>query len=750
MRKGAVTAVGPNFSSARHVNGVANGRTKVRPCCALLALLLGAVISAQQPQSRFRAGVDLVTVDVVVLDKEGNPVPGLTRQDFAVEEDGRLQQVTEFQSVELPPPSATPRPARPAPERRISFNSITAGHIAGRAFALVFDDINLTRVQAAEAKKALRTFVESAVTDEDSVSLITTSGGGWFHARTARDREKLLALADNEQGKYIEDTSAERMTDFEAMRITVFQDTTVAARVRRRYANYRVAGMQPVTTPGGVDDMPRIEEPRGNVGVVEPYIESRASGVYSQVVARNRMTLGVLERALKALEGTRGRKSVILLSKGFIYDPETRGFKDVSLAARRANVAIYFVDARGLVATTSNFAASEGSPIDARDIGAVYADIALDAEGAVSVAEDSGGFAIRNTNDLGAGLDRLARESRSYYLLGYVPPNPKADGKFRQISVKVKRPGLTVRARRGYFAPDASNAAAAPVTAELDPEVRRALDSPRDMADLPVRATALVFDRTADDTARVVVAADVDVKSFLFEPEEGGRSKGSVEFAVAATELATGQVFHFEQTTAMNLKADTRDRLGVTWYSMSREFPLPTGDYQARVVVRDRTSGRLGSVTHAFSVPPLTGFRVSSPILTDTLRNDPTGQTTPKPVLLARRTFLSGSTLYCQFTAYGAALDPGTGKPRVSGSWVLKRGDGSVVREAPATTLTPASDGSLARIYGISLAGLLPGDYELGLAVRDEVGVKIAELREPFTVDRAVGLSTAPGGASRP
>jgi VWFA-related protein len=333
-------------------------------------LLLGAVISAQQPPSRFRAGVDLVTVDAVVLDKDGNPVPGLTRQDFEVEEDGRVQQITEFQSVELPPPSATPRPARPAPERRISFNSITAGHIPGRAFVLVFDDINLTRVQAAEGKKALRKFVETATTDEDSVSIITTSGGGWFHARTAADRQKLLALADREEGKYIEDTSAERMTDFEAMRITVFQDTTVAARVRRRYANYRVNGMQPVTTPGGVDDMPRIEETRGNVGVVEPYIESRASAVYSEIVARNRMTLGVLERALKALEDTRGRKSVVLLSKGFIYDPETRGFKAVSQAARRANVAIYFVDARGLVATTSNFTASEGSPIDPRDIGA--------------------------------------------------------------------------------------------------------------------------------------------------------------------------------------------------------------------------------------------------------------------------------------------------------------------------------------------------------------------------------------------
>jgi VWFA-related protein len=717
------------------------GRAKARPYVRLFVFaLFSTFISAQQPTSRFRAGIDLVTVDVVVLDKDGNPVPGLTRQDFVVEEDGRPQQVTEFQSVELPPPSTTTRPARPAPERRVSYNSITAGHIAGRAFVLVFDDINLTHQQASEAKKALRKFVQTAVTDEDSLSLITTSGGGWFHARTAGDRAKLLALADKEEGKYVEDTSAERMTDFEAMRITVFQDTTVAARVRRRYANYRVAGMQPTTTPGGVDDMPKIGETRGNVGVVEPYIESRASEVYSRVVARNRMTLGILERALTSLEGTRGRKSVILLSKGFIYDPETRGFKDVSRAARRANVAIYFVGARGLVATTSNFAASEGSPTDARDIGAVYADIALDAEGAVSVAEDSGGFAVRNSNDLGAGLDRLARESRSYYLLGYVPKGAKADGKFRKISVKVNRPGLSVRARKGYFAPDPADSPAAPATADLDPEVRRALDSPRDVADLPVRATALVFDRSSNDSARVVIAADVDVKSFVFEPEDGGRSRGSVEFAVAATRLETGEVFHFEQTTAMNLKAETRDRLGVTWYSMSREFSLPTGAYQARVVIRDRTSGRVGSVTHGFEVPPLAGFRVSSPILTDVLQNDPTGQSTPKPVLLARRTFLGGSTLYCQFTAYGASLDAATGKPRVSGSWVLKRADGTLVRESPATPLSPGTDGSLARIYGISLAGLPPGDYELGLAVRDEIGIKLAELREPFTVDRAVGI----------
>jgi hypothetical protein len=240
------------------------------------------------------------------------------------------------------------------------------------------------------------------------------------------------------------------------------------------------------------------------------------------------------------------------------------------------------------------------------------------------------------------------------------------------------------------------------------------------------------------------------VKSFLFQPEDGGRSRGTVEFAVAATRLETGEVFHFEQTTEMNLRAETRDRLGVTWYPLSREFSLPAGAYQARVVIRDRTSGRLGSVTHEFEVPPVGGFRVSSPILTDALRPDATGQSAPKPVVLARRTFLGGSTLYCQFTVYGAAPDAATGKPHVSGSWSLIRADGTLVRDTPATAIVPGSDGRLVRMYGISLAGLPPGDYELALAVRDEIAVKVAELREPFTVDRAVGVSPPAAGVSRP
>jgi VWFA-related protein len=702
-------------------------------------LLLGATLIAQQPAPRFRSGVDLVTVDLVVLDKDAEPVPGLTRNDFTILEDGKPQPITQFQSVELPPP-ATPVAPRVVPERRISYNSVTAGRIPGRAFVLIFDDVNLTRQQAAESRKALRQFVERGVGDQDSVSLITTSGGGWFHARTVADRAKLLTLADRSEGKYIEDTTAERMTDFEAMRITVFQDTTVAARVRRRYAAYHVAGQEPVATPGGADDMPKAGETAANVGVVEPYIESRAQRIYHEAVVRNRQTMDVLRRALAALEGTRGRKSVILLSKGFVYDPETNGFKAVSTAARRANVAIYFVDARGLVGTSSNFQASEGSPIDARDIGAAYADISLDAEGAVSMAEDSGGFAVHNTNDLGAGLDRINRESRIYYLIGYAPKDVKADGRFRKIDVRLSRPGLTVRARKGYFAPTAAEVSGPSRTADLDPDVRKALDSPRDLADVPVRATALVFDQAGPDAARVVIAADVDVNGFTFQPEDDSRVGGAVEFAVAATHLGTGQVFHFDQTIEMHLSPETRRRLAVTWYSLSREFTLPAGSYQAKVVVRDRTSGLVGSVTHEFDVPPLGGFRVSSPILTDTLQPESAGQANATPVLLARRTFLGNATLFCQYTVFGAERDP-SGAPHVTGSWALHRSDGTLVREVAPRALAPSPDGRLLRLYGIALAGLPPGDYELALAVRDELAVKVVEVREPFTVERAVGVS---------
>jgi hypothetical protein len=206
------------------------------------------------------------------------------------------------------------------------------------------------------------------------------------------------------------------------------------------------------------------------------------------------------------------------------------------------------------------------------------------------------------------------------------------------------------------------------------------------------------------------------------------------------THLETGAVSRSGQTVDMAVRPETLVGLENTWYPLSREFQLPPGPYAARVVVRDRRGDRIGSVTHRFEVPSLQGFRVSTPILSDRVETRE-GTATPRPVLIARRTFSANATLYCQFAAYNAAVDPSTGGPRVSSSWKLQTGDGRPVRENAPRDMTPGPDNGLVRLYGVNLAELAQGEYELVINVRDEVGVRTVQVREPFTVTPPLGIT---------
>src|SRR6185503_13101396 len=116
--------------------------------------------------------------------------------------------------------------------------------------------------------------------------------------------------------------------------------------------------------------------------------------------------------------------------------------------------------------------------------------------GAESLAADSGGFSVKNTNDLGRGIQRIADESRSYYLLGYNSSNTSRDGRFRKITVKVPgKKGLTIRARKGYFA-RLEGKTVAKKTENADPAIQAALDSPYQEQGVPIRTTSYVFDET--------------------------------------------------------------------------------------------------------------------------------------------------------------------------------------------------------------------------------------------------------------
>jgi hypothetical protein len=188
-------------------------------------------------------------------------------------------------------------------------------------------------------------------------------------------------------------------------------------------------------------------------------------------------------------------------------------------------------------------------------------------------------------------------------------------------------------------------------------------------------------------------------------------------------------------------------RLEASWLPVMRDFRLAPGVYQARLLLRERNGGRLGTVRHQFEVPPEGALRTSTPVLTDVLEPRPAGsQLPPRPVPVARRAFASGRTLYYLFQVLGARPDPSTGRARVASGYHVEAHDGGQVATQPLRPLQPGPNGELGQMYALSLEGMTPGEYEIVLRVQDEVAEKTFEVRDPFTVTDRVGGTAGTGG----
>jgi VWFA-related protein len=682
------------------------------------------------PPPTFPAEVEQVIVDLVVTDGKGNPVEGITRDDLIIKEDGVPQSIVSFEAIELPEePAPVPAPVPPPPPR-ISTNA-TPQVQRGRTFVLVFDDTHITPSRAQEARAAVASFVEAGVHEGDSVTLISTSGGTWWTTRMNAGRDELLDSVKTLEGRYIPDNSIDRMSDWEAMRIHVYRDRQTASRVLRRFQTYGVVMRR---------DRVRDETNPTYLTADDPFVTGRASEVYYTARSRYRMTLDALERGADSLTAARGRKSIILVSEGFIYDPGAEDFKDVNEACRRANAAIYFVNARGLAAVPTFMTAEFGPAVPNQDLGFAFAETHEEAGGSESVAADSGGFTVRNTNDLESAIQRIANETRIYYLLGYIPTNTARDGRFRKIEVEFEKgrgKDLKIRARKGYYAPTPEGSRLVATTPGIDPRVQKVFDSPWTEPEIPMRMTHHVGTEKMLGKAEVLIATEVDIQGLHFEEVEG-RHQASFEFLLVVTHRESGEFLRWDQTVDMNLRPSTRERLNRVWLPIVRDFELQPGDHQAKMAIRQASTGAVGSVVHDFEVPPLGEFRVSTPVITD-IHHPKTDGPGLEPQLVARRTFPQGSDIVCSFEVYGAARDE-TGMPQVIQGHRVERSDGVVYLDMRESVIPPTSLGALSRLIGFSLRGAAPGDYEMRLTFRDEVSGKTIDLREPFRVVPAEGV----------
>jgi VWFA-related protein len=710
-----------------------------------IAAALTATAAAQdkpteKPSSppRFPSEVEFVNVDVVAIDKQGKPVTDLKQEDFTVIEDGVPQNISRFEAVELPvSPSATP-----APKPAVSTNVNAGERRSSRSFVLFFDDIHMSPAQAYRAKAAVTEFINKGTREGDRVSLIASGGGAWWTARMESGRGELLDLLKRMEGRYIRPAAMQdQMSAWEAMRIHIYHDQAVADKVTRRFEAMGVNLQQA-----------QQDESTKQPADFDPYVSMKALETYEDSRRRNQITLDALQRAVLSLSAGKGRKALILVSEGFIYDMNLDEFKRVLHACRTANTAIYFLDTRGLGGLPSQFSAEFGPPTDPRDIGSAFLDSMMESEGSENLADESGGFSVKNTNDLGGGIQRISSESRAYYMLGYSSTNVAKDGRWRKIQVKVARKGINVRARKGYYAPLEGGNSALTARGKEDEKVdlvfQEALDAPNDLEAIPLRMTAYVLGETILGKATTHLVTDVDISGFSFADKDG-RLADTLEFLLIAAHRETGEYYRYDQKIEMNLRKETREKLiDAGGYTIVRDFELPSGGYQAKIVVRDQASGRVGTVTHEFDVPDLSSLRVSSLILTDNLVPPAPGQRPTRPVVQARRSFKPEGVLWTQFEVFGATKDKNSHLPNVTAGYVVKRKDGETVTTAEPTMIAPTPQGGVNRLFGFRIDGFRPGEYDLVLTVKDELAGQSKEIKESFRVESA--LQVAPAASAEP
>ena len=583
-------------------------RSATAIAAASIAILPPAAVTpqaAEQQRPTFPAQAELVTVDVVVTDKSGAPVVGLRREDFTVTEDGAPQEIASFEAVHRPAGPGAAEAARD--ELRASTNLVHPGS-EPTSFVVVFDELHLTPLQAVRAREAVASFLDNGLAPGDVVGLVGTAEGTRWTTRMPEGKQTLQQVLERLRGKRVLESVRDAMTPWEAMRIDQDRDPIVTDQVMRRFiasGEIRRDSQLPNQTPGDA----------GDVDVWRSLTQARARQVYARNSLLDEQTLGIVERSLEALGAARGRKSLVLVSGGLVQDGRMRGFRLALTESLRANAAIYFLDVRGLQAAQAGLDVEVGQPADIieRSTGAWLTETVNESEGSAGLAKDSGGFAIENRNDLGGGLARIGAEARSYYLLGYAPPKRAADGRFHSIEVKLARPGVVIRARRGYYSPGKNDAARAE---GRDAAIQRALDAPFDLAQLPLRAVAQAFGDAGSGKTRVLITVEADIRALAFA-EKGGTSRDTLETLLVVADRGSFDHTRFDQQYEMAFQPETRARYERDWFAITRELPLLPGSYQAKLVARDRNSGRVGSVTHEFVVPASEGPRISGLVVSD-------------------------------------------------------------------------------------------------------------------------------------
>src|SRR5713101_4174738 len=439
-------------------------------CSNLLRAQEPTTPKPQEPVETIRVGTVALQTDVIVTDKTGKRIKGLTAADFVVIDEGKQQTIDYFTAIEGDQAiqgenRSTPTRATAASdpkEKPAAFTTSLATPYQGRHIALVVDDLTLSSENFLRSRQALAEYVNAKLTSSDMAAIISTGGSIASLQQFTNDKGRLLSAL---RRIALQNTSASRtrnrfnITLAEAVRIESGDERALNAILQRvsteSLANQVGAGSSTIADIGGRAD---ASAKVADADALKSQIRNEAQAVISQSAQDLRNVIALFSNLFRSMADLPGRKIAVLVTESFAtLAGSSEGISNQMLQlidlARRSGVSVYALDAAGLrtkSTTASEYITGAGLQTRATNSDFVFSDFE-NLSAARALVAGTGGQLFANTNDIEGGLERAVQDSSSYYVVGFKPQS--LDNKFHRLTVSIKsKSDLIVRARHGYLA----------------------------------------------------------------------------------------------------------------------------------------------------------------------------------------------------------------------------------------------------------------------------------------------------------
>lgn len=708
----------------------------------LIALASVFVAFEQVPaQVTFTSETKLIIVNVSVKDKNGMPIPNLKREDFEVTEDGKKQlvdeHVFEFEklSSDLLPSvvddgapkqleervAPAPKPVTPAAAgapASVTGSLATSKRKDRRLMAMFFDMTTMPQFDQIRAIEQAQKFIKEQMTSSDLIQIMNYGTKLNVLQEFTDDRELLLTTIKN---------------------MVVGEGSELAGAAA-------TGGAEGDDTGGFTQDDTEFN------------------------IFNTDRQLAAIADAVKTLAAFPEKKAMIYFSSGIPKNgiDNQAQLRAATAAAMRANVSIYPVDARGLVASAPGGDATSASP---RGTGAQSGSLQASRiastndtqETITTLAADTGGKALLDSNDLTMGIKNAQNDLSSYYILGYYSTNSAEDGRYRHIKVRLTNPQIASNAKsleykEGYYASKIFQKFTA---ADKEQQLQEALTLGDPLNDLPLVLEADYF-RVAGGRYFVPISVKIPGSEVTLV-KKGAMQTADFDFVGVVKDTQGKSINNMPQWATLgvrdeipiSLKDSDAAQLEKHNLQYGTGLTLPPGKYSVRFLARENQTGKMGTFETTITVPDLNtekALRLSSVIYSNerkpraasvgaatndkkAVTNDPLIEDGQEITPSITRVFRKDQNLYVYFEVYDPSPDEAKA-PDVMADVELMRGARKVFASQPIEVkkLDAARPGVARFTFQIPLAKIPAGQYTTQVNIFDTTGKKFATPRNSIMV----------------